>query len=168
MSPILLIFRSPEAVNYAAAAPVFDVIEPSSLRPSSTSRPVHTTMHYVVGKCSNSSRSVSKPLQLPSSSPNLCLISPFRILLSMVTPSMHLRHLISKVLRVNLSLLLSVHVSEAYVAIGIISVLCSQTFSGSDMSRLFQTTFLSLRMALAAIAVRWSTSSVEFGIMLPR
>ena len=67
MSPILSIFRSPEAVNYAPATPVFDVIEPSSLRPSSTSRPVHTTMHYVVGKCSNSSRSVSKPLQLPSS-----------------------------------------------------------------------------------------------------
>ena len=35
-------------INYAPAAPVFDVIEPNSLRPSSTSRPVH--MHYVVGR----------------------------------------------------------------------------------------------------------------------
>ena len=55
----------------------------------------------------------------------------------MVTPSMHLRCFILKVLRVGLSLSLSVHVSEAYVAIGIINTLYSRTFSGTDYVTIF-------------------------------
>jgi len=65
-----------------------------------------------------------------------------------------------------LSFSVRVFISEAYVAIGNLNAPYKDTFSGSEMLRFFQITFLSLPKACAARTVLRVTSSVVLGLQL--